>query len=393
MPTPETQITSASVPEIPAAAVIAIAPASPTLPATDTKPLHNGQLPGHGGLNDSFHERRFIDQGSINLEELANRGVLAFLLKSHHTDQYYLLEQSKASLPPALYRIREENGTEPLLTIKKHASGPGLAAETIDVVRPDPIVIEALREHGKLVAVIEKDRETYKSKEIANCLFHRDTVRGLGKFLDVKADSADTMEAFVKSLGLDTAPVIQQNYRALKEAAGIDPRQLKVWQFHEKFKGYIMGVVSGTLTPLGFLSATLASQQSRTAMVIALLSVGLCDGMSDAVASSQATQSGSKASGKDQLQAFLKTMAGKIAIPLTFVPITLLANSNTTIFACSAAWAAALLAATAAIQAVANERKLMPAVGKLLSWGAATTAAGTLVGNYVPKILSALAGR
>lgn len=341
-------------------------------------------------LSDTFLERRFHDDGHVNVEGLAQSSVISFLSKTAQTDEYYILDKPCSDLAAGLYRVRVESGAEPLLTIKKHGDGLSHPAETVDLVKPAEALILSLRNSAQLVAVVEKTRVTYKSRQIGNCLLHQDSVRGLGDFLDLKADTQELMDKFLISLGLDKEVPLNMSYRNMKNAKGIDPTQLKVWKFHEKFKDYIMGVVSGTLTPLGFLSATLASQQSKTAMIIALFSAGICDGMSDAVASSQTTQSDSAASTAQQVRAFFKTMAGKAIIPMTFVPIVLGTSSNLKILGLSVAWASVLLATTAAIQAVANENPIAKAVKRILFWGAGTTAAGVLLGSYVPKILERL---
>ena len=58
----------------------------------------------------------------------------------------------------------------------------------------------------------------------------------------------------------------------------------------------------------------------------------------------------------------------------------------------AAGWSAVLLGSTAAVQAIANERKGPRAVGTMLGWGAGAIAAGTALGHFVPPILRSMLG-
>ena len=354
--------------------------------------LSCASFPSHTKFSDSFLERRFADNGEINLPDLIKNEILSFLSKTTQRDEYYYIQESSFNIDKGLYRIRQEGSQSPLVTIKVQGDGQTKLSATIDIVNPDHNLIENLRKIGELVAVVEKDRNTYKSRQLPNCLLHFDSVRGLGNFLDVKADSSEVLETFISQLGLKSIVPIKQSYLAMKEQNGLDPLQLKVWKFHQRFQDYIMGVVSGTLTPLGFLSATIASGQSRSAMVVALMSAGFCDGISDSVANSQTTQSESRASSGKQIATFLKTMAGKVAIPFTFIPIVFCSTSNITTVALSLCWASLLLGTTATIQAIANERQVFPAVRRILAWGVGASAIGTIVGQVVEKVLGKLLG-
>jgi hypothetical protein len=149
------------------------------------------------------------------------------------------------------------------------------------------------------------------------------------------------------------------------------------------------GVVSGTLTPLGFLSATLASTPSKSALVVALLSAGVSDGLSDVAAGAQANQSESRVSPLSQTSIFMKTLAAKCLIPCSFIPVVLALESNVAIAAVTAGIAAVLLASTATVQALARERPVLPAVAKLLGWGAAVSLVGTGIGAAVPEVFRA----
>lgn len=347
----------------------------------------NQPLPFTRGFSDKFLERRFLCEGQIDLDQHAVSGLIAFLSKSHSSDEFYRIENHVAELEPGLYRIRDEGTDVPVVTVKHQGDGHNLFSQTIDFVSPTEEMLDVIRSNGKFVGVIEKSRVTYKANRHPGCLIHEDEVIGLGKFYDVKADSTNALDGFVTELGLASSKEIQHSYFEQKQEAGVSKFQLKVWKFHKEFEDYIIGVVSGTLTPLGFLSATVASGGSKSAMIIALLSAGLCDGLSDSVAASQSTQSGSRASPMDQAKMFAKTLLGKVAIPLTFVPMVMGAETNTAITYMSCTWAAALLAATAGVQAIAHERSVPASIGRILGWGTAAVGIGTTLGNFIPPLL------
>ncbi len=342
------------------------------------------------GVRDQFLERRFRDVGQIDLEALANQGKIAYLSKSAPIDEFYEVSAAIPNVEAGTYRIRDEGAESPSVTVKKRGDGHAQLTETIDYIDPEEGMVDTIRSHGKLIGVVVKSRTTYKAKNHTDCLIHGDEVEGLGRFFDLKADSIESLDAFQNELGLSTEQEISPSYFEQRQEAGMSSRQLSVWKFHRQFEDYIMGVVSGTLTPIGFLSATVASGGSKSAMIIALLSAGLCDGLSDSVANSQSTQSGSRASVMDQAKLFAKTLTGKVAVPLTFVPMVLAAGSNTTITVVSSLWAAALLAGTASVQAIAHERSVPKAVGQILAWGGAAVGIGTALGNIVPPILERL---
>ena len=83
-------------------------------------------------------------------------------------------------------------------------------------------------------------------------------------------------------------------------------------------------------------------------------------------------------------------MAGKIVIPLSFVPAVLVSPNNVTILGWSLVQAVTLLAATAAIQAIAHERSAPKAMTKLVLSGLGATVLGLTVGNLVPKAFATL---
>lgn len=347
-------------------------------------------LPTIPGFSDKFLERRFQNAGQIDLEQHAKNGLIAFLSKSNSSDEFYRIENAATGLSPGLYRIRDEGTDVPVVTVKHQGDGHGIFSQTIDCISPDEEMLDAIRSNGEFVGVVEKTRVTYKANRHPGCLIHEDEVLGLGKFYDVKADTIEALEGFITGLGLSNSSEIKRSYFEQKQEAGVSKFQLKVWKFHKEFEDYIIGVVSGTLTPLGFLSATVASGGSKSAMIVALLSAGLCDGLSDSVAASQSTQSGSRASPMDQAKMFAKTLLGKVAVPLTFVPMVMGAETNSAITYMSCTWAAALLSATAAVQAIAHERSLPASVGRILGWGSAAVGIGTALGNFIPPLLENL---
>ena len=324
---------------------------------------------------------------------MADRGVIAFLAKAIHIDEIFDVAQEGEGLLPGRYRIRNEGAALPLVTQKRYGRGSQDLAETVDQVHPTADFLEAIRTRGKLVTVIHKERVTYKAKRYPDCLLHLDEVTKLGNFLDIKADSAKSLEGFLGELGLEDWQKITKSYWELREEMGVSRFQLGVWQFHERFADYIMGVVSGTLTPIGFLCATLASGGSKVQMIIALASAGLCDGLSDAVAMSQTTQSGAVASSWKQITLFAKTMVGKVFIPLSFVPGVLFATENQTILLWTCALASSYLAVTALIQAIAQERAPLPSVARILAWGTGAVVTGMLLGRWIPELIQRIGGR
>jgi adenylate cyclase class IV len=341
-----------------------------------------------GGLRGTFLERRFRNDGQVDIEILCRNEEICFLSKSKHTDEYYRIDTTVAGLAPGLYRVRDEGAPTPLVTVKKQGDGRTAFSETIDIVHPDGSFLDRLLQHGRLTAVVEKTRVTYQSKSSPNSLLHVDEVDGMGAFYDLKGDTVEALDAFVSRLGLAEAPVISESYLQMRERLGISQTQLAVWQFHKKFQDYVLGLVSGTLTPLGFLSAMVASGGTRTMLVLSLLSAGLCDGLSDSVAASQTTQSEGKATLGDQVGAFLKTMSGKIAIPLTFLPVVLATSDPITTAVAASIWGATVLTGIATVQALAHSRRVLPAVAKLPSWGAAAVTAGTALGQFIPGLVA-----
>lgn len=342
------------------------------------------------GFRDRFFERRYRDNSEVDFDALDKQGKIAFLSKAVHIDEIYILHENYPDLPAGQYRIRNAGSERPFVTLKRHGDGNERVSETIDMVDPADSTLQILRSEGELLAVIEKYRLTYQSKLRPQCLLHSDYVPSLGRFYDVKADKQEHLAAFLSDIGLSAAVPLTQSYLQMKQAKGISSVQLSVWQFQQKFSDYILGVVSGTLTPLGFLTTAIAGGGAKPAMIVALLTAGFCDGLSDSVAAGQATQSSSNSKWFEQLSMFFKTMAGKVVIPCTFMPIVVLANGALSTAIYSSLWAGTLLAATATVQSVAHERRVLPAVGRLLAFGGTAVGVGALIGKGVLPILEKL---
>lgn len=346
----------------------------------------------HQGIAAAFLERRFHNDGSFDAQRLAREGVLAFLAPATHIDEFYRLSEARGDLGAGLYRIRQDGSGTLLLTLKRDGSGSNVASETIDHINPSDEFLSAIRKNGKLVAVVEKDRQTYKSMNHPQCFIHVDSVREMGDFIDIKADHPRELKAFLKELGLSEAPAIGRQYVDLRIEQGISPLQLQMWKIQQIFSDYILGVVSGTLTPLGLLTVTAAMGGSKTQQMISLLSVGLCDGLSDATAAGQATQSHSRASFFEQVSMFLKTMAGKVAIPITFIPVVLLTEGAVQTCTAATCWGAALLATTASIQALANGKNVAREISRSVSFGLGSVALGFSLAQVLPPALAWLLG-
>ena len=342
------------------------------------------------GYRDQFFERRFPNKGEINFDYLIDSGKIAYLTKAVHVDEIYVLRGKHGELPAGQYRIRDAGSDRPFVTLKKQGDSLAHASETIDMVDPSDATLATIRQQGELLAVIEKYRQTYQSKLRPQCLLHSDFIPGLGQFYDVKADKLEHLSNFLADLGLSQASPIAKSYLMMKQEKGISPVQLRIWQFHQKFEDYIQGVVSGTLTPLGFLTTAIASGGAKPTMIVALLTAGILDGLSDSVAAAQTTQSASNSKWLDQATMFTKTMAGKIAMPCTFIPIVVAVPQPLHIAIVSSLWAAGLLAATATVQSVANEKRALPDVARLLLFSGASVTLGTVLGKVVLPALEKL---
>jgi adenylate cyclase class IV len=344
------------------------------------------------GISATFLERRFRMDGSFDAQRLARLNVLAFLAPATHVDEFYRISEKQADLGAGLYRIRQSGPGTILLTLKHNGSLSNVASETIDHINPSEELLSAIRKNGELVAVVEKDRLSYKSMNHQQCFLHVDSVQGIGDFLDVKADHPRELEGFLKELGLSKVPAIGQQYVDLRIEQGISPLQLRMWKFQRIFSDYILGVVSGTLTPLGLLTVTATMGGSQTAQMISLLSVGLCDGLADATAAGQATQSHSRASVFEQVSMFFKTMAGKVAIPITFIPVVLLTEGPVQTCAAATCWGTALLATTASIQALAHGKNVVREVARSVAFGLGSVALGFSLAQVLPPTLEWLLG-
>ncbi len=338
------------------------------------------------GLRDQFLEQRHHNCAQLDLSLLADNGVVAFLSKVHQMDELYEVPTG-TPIAGGTYRIRDEGASAPFVTLKRHGDGHSDYSETIDIVDPEEGFVGKIRKYGKLIAVIEKTRATYKSKEHENCLIHCDAVNGLGYFFDVKADTPQAMDSFTEALGLSSSTHVGMSYLEMKQEQGISDRQLSVWKFHQRFQDYVLGVVSGTLTPLSFLTATAATGASDEMLVVSLAVAGIGDGISDAVAASQTVQSKSGATTVEQFQVFAKTMLGKAVIPLTFLPSVLATSSELATIGTAAGWSLVLLASTATIQAIAHDRPVLPAIGRLAGFGGLAVGAGVAIGEVVPWLI------
>ena len=221
---------------------------------------------------------------------------------------------------------------------------------------------------------------------------HHDAVAGLGTFLDLKAPSEVVLTLLVQDLGLESFALIQESYVDLALRQGLSPTRLAAWRFQQSFSDYILGVVSGTLTPVGLLSVTAIAGGSQVNQIMALLSAGLCDGLSDSVAAAQATQSDSRASWSRQLGMFCKTMAGKVVIPLTFIPSVLLSDGPVQTCALAALWGSTLLAGTATVQALAHGKSVAKEVSKSVGFGLTAISIGATAGQVLPPVLTEVLG-
>lgn len=337
------------------------------------------------GYRDEFLELRHRDVGQLDLQRLSDSKVIAPLSKTRHRDELYEVPEGHA-IEPGIYRIRDEGAPKPFVTVKRHGDGRTIYSETIDIMAPTDELLGDIRKHGTLLAVIKKERVTHKSKNEPNCLIHHDRVEHLGEFFDVKADTAESMERFVKALGLNPQTEVNKTYYEMRKERGISNFQLAVWKFHERFEDYVIGVVGGTLTPLNFLAGFSAAGASDGAILVAIALAAFGDGAADAVATSQAEQSQAGATTKNQAAKIAKTLVGKAVVPLTFVPIVIGASSEIATIGLSLAWSAVVLSATAAIQKIASEEAILPAVGRLLAFSAGGVGVGVTAGKLVPWI-------
>jgi adenylate cyclase class IV len=343
------------------------------------------------GLRDTFLERRFRDSGEVDTTRLYREGKIAFLGKAVHTDELYRIEQDLPGLPAGQYRIRNVKTERPFLTRKSNGDGINQPTETIDIIDPPDALLDTIRKNGEFLAVIVKFRRTYQSKTHPQCLLHIDTIPGLGDFYDLKGDKRGHLDSFVSEVGLGQATPLLDTYLSMKAAQGISPAQLRIWQVQQKMQDYVMGIVSGTLTPLGFIIGTAASGAPKSITLLNLMLAAFSDGWSDAVGEAQTTQSESNSKWSEQVTMFFKTMAAKVVLPSTYLPIVIFANQGLQVSLFSSLWAAAVLGSVATIQAVAAERPVKWRVGRSLLFGGGAVLLGYLIGEFGAPLLSQLA--
>jgi adenylate cyclase class IV len=345
------------------------------------------------GHSATFFEARFKPAGELNIMELAANNKIEFLGTAREVDEFYEVPEGIEALAAGTYRVRETGSASTVLTQKTHTTCPsGAAALTHDIVNPPDELLAQVRDRGRLLGVVEKDRHTYRSTTFPGCLVHHDAVAGLGTFLDLKAPSEVVLTLLVQDLGLESFALIQESYVDLALRQGLSPTRLAAWRFQQSFSDYILGVVSGTLTPVGLLSVTAIAGGSQVNQIMALLSAGLCDGLSDSVAAAQATQSDSRASWSRQLGMFCKTMAGKVVIPLTFIPSVLLSDGPVQTCALAALWGSTLLAGTATVQALAHGKSVAKEVSKSVGFGLTAISIGATAGQVLPPVLTEVLG-
>lgn len=342
------------------------------------------------GFEARFFEARHHTQDLELVERAARAGVIDYLGMTSEQDEFFDLREGIGQLPAGVYRIRMIESGTCVLTHKTPPRQAGGQATTVDFVDPGEEMLASVRTNGELIAVVRKERKTYASRTHSFCHLHVDVVDGLGTFIDVKASTEIDLARFESDLGLSRANAISESYLDLARQKGQTPLQLKMWRLQQTFSDYILGVVSGTLTPLGFLTVTALSGGTPAQQIISLLSAGVCDGISDSVAAGQATQSDSRASWTQQIAMFSKTMAGKVLIPITFIPTVVVASSATQTCALATGWALSLLASTSAIQAIANGKSVAREVSKSAGFGLAAASVGAVLGQTLPPVLSKL---
>ncbi len=342
------------------------------------------------GFRDQFFERRFRNTGQVEEDRLVKDHSIAFLTKAVHADRLYQVNDPPPGYPPGQYRIRNSGSERPFLTLKAQGDGTNRASDVVDIVEPADAVLEHIHRHGQLLAIIEKFRKTYHSKNHPQCLLHIDEVTGLGAFYDVKADRPEHLQAFLHEIGLGTSTPIAKSYLQMLQEQGISKLFLKVWPIHETVKDYVQGVLSGALTSGGFLIFTTTAGGSKGLMLASLLTAGLVDGTSDSVAAGQATQSESGSTGWDRFSKFGKTFAGKFAIPCTYIPIVLSCHEALSTSVSAGIWAATLVTATTAVQSIARAKPLAKEIATVLGYSIASIGAGTLIGKFGVPLLERL---
>lgn len=270
---------------------------------------------------------------------------------STQLDSYFFTSQGE------VWRIREESGT--FILSKKSANRDGniLIWEDTDEVISQGEAKKLFKE-GKVVAKVEKQREMFSLDNVFICV---DDVAHLGGFTQFRAFSREALNNILKMCGLEENDCLQESYYELTVAKNHSKIKSYLIRNHSSFSELVTGITTGTMAPFAMLCALSTGYSSSETLLKLLVSYAVADGGIEAYGIASSEFSDRSKNLKDVAETFIKTLAGKALMPLSYVPIVINSTpSNVQLL--SGIWCCLVLSLVSAEQAIATQRNILKAI-------------------------------
>lgn len=235
-------------------------------------------------------------------------------------DKYYISENDKPKDAEETVRVRKEGSGDTTLTYK----GPKSSDE--DKLRKRCIVESSIN-NGQIKEVTDDLKKTVEvSKKRVNLTLNQvrislDEIDGLGKFVELEVNSVDhshLIYGVLSKLGYSSQEATTLSYYKLS-LLEMNSSQKLFLTVQEKIGNAIFGTTSAALTTLGTMIGVASASPSVSAIIGAILSVGIAGSSSDSLAIYNQKRAEKGAHDKNALQVAFGTFMSEFVFSLLFI--------------------------------------------------------------------------
>lgn len=258
-----------------------------------------------------------------------------------HEDRYFIPRQTAIRNSDELVRIRKEGEEDLLFTYK----GPlaNLRMRNRLVVNKQILQKEAdeISKNYQEVIAINKKRTIFVLDRVRILL---DKVDYLGSFIEFdveKETDYGLIDPILKNLQLNPNDAIKLSYFELA-LISVNPFKKTIFGLYYKLEKFAFGASSAIMTVMGIIAGLTSAEQSLSAVLGSIASVGIADSMADSMSVYTAKKSERGSSEKVAMRTALSTFWSKLFFSMSFLAIFILAPTNYAIWV-SIFWGLGLL--------------------------------------------------
>jgi len=274
-----------------------------------------------------------------------------------HEDRFFIAKSETIKSSDELVRVRKEGEEDLLFTYKGPVARQKLRNRLVVNKNITNLELKEIESSHREIISLNKKRSIFVLGRVRILL---DKVDYLGSFVEFdveKETDYGLIDPILEKLNLNPGNAIKLSYFEMALISS-QPFKRAIFKLYYKLESFAFGISSAVMTVMGIIVGLVSAQQSISAVIGGIASVGIADSMADALGVYTAKKSEKGSSDKVALRVALATFWSKLFFSASFVAIFMIFPNNQTLTV-SIIWGLAVLAGIHFLIAFAREEKII----------------------------------